>query len=315
MSENKIPKIVVIGGGTGVFTVLSGLRKYPVELSAIVSMADDGGSTGVLREEFGILPPGDVRRVLVAMSHSERLLSDLFNYRFEEGGLKGHSFGNIMLTALERITGSFEEAVDEAARILRVKGRVFPVTLDNVRLFAELEDGKIISGETNIDIPKHDGLLRVSRVWLKPEAKLNEKAGRAIQEADLIVIGPGDLYTSIIPNLLVRGMRDSLKHSHAKKAYIVNLMTKWGETAGFSAADFLTAVEKYLGDGVLDYVVVNNRRAPSERARHYEKENAEFIELGSLPSKPTPVLGDYLRGRGFVRHDPDKLAKILISLM
>lgn len=315
MREFQNKKVVVIGGGTGVFTVLSGLRKHPVELSAIVSMADDGGSTGVLREEFGILPPGDVRRVLVAMSHSERLLSDLFNYRFEEGGLKGHTFGNIMLTALERITGSFEEAVDEAARILRVKGRVFPVTLDNVRLFAELEDGKIISGETNLDIPKHDGRLRVSRVWLEPRAKLNEKAGRAIQEADLVIIGPGDLYTSIIPNLLVRGMRDFLKHSRAKKVYVVNLMTKWGETAGFDAADFLTAVEKYLGKGVLDYIVVNDKRPPSERARHYEKENAEFIELGSLPSKPTPVLGDYLRGRGFVRHDPDKLAKILISLM
>lgn len=313
--SNKIPKIVVIGGGTGAFTVLSGLRKYPVELSAIVSMADDGGSTGVLREEFGILPPGDVRRVLVAMSHSDRLLSDLFNYRFEEGGLRGHTFGNIMLTALERVTGSFEDAVDEAARILRVKGKVFPVTLDNVRLFAELEDGKVISGETNLDIPKHDGRIRVSRVWLKPEAKLNEKAGRAIQEANLVVIGPGDLYTSIIPNLLVRGMKEALKKSSAKKIFVVNLMTKWGETTGFSAADFLSSLEKYLGKNVLDYVVINNKRPPVERARHYEKENAEFIEPGDLPAKPIPVFGNYLRGRGFVRHDPEKLAKILTSLL
>lgn len=313
--SNKIPKIVVIGGGTGAFTVLSGLRKYPVELSAIVSMADDGGSTGVLREEFGILPPGDVRRVLVAMSHSDRLLSDLFNYRFEEGGLRGHTFGNIMLTALERVTGSFEDAVDEAARILRVKGKVFPVTLDNVRLFAELEDGKVISGETNLDIPKHDGRIRVSRVWLKPEAKLNEKAGRAIQEANLVVIGPGDLYTSIIPNLLVRGMKEALKKSSAKKIFVVNLMTKWGETTGFSAADFLSSLEKYLGKNVLDYVVINNKRPPVDRARHYEKENAEFIELGNLPAKPIPVFGNYLRGRGFVRHDPEKLAKILVSLI
>ena len=315
MPNKNASKIVVIGGGTGAFTVLSGLRKYPVELSAIVSMADDGGSTGVLREEFGILPPGDVRRVLVAMSHSDRLLSDLFNYRFEEGGLRGHTFGNIMLTALERVTGSFEDAVDEAARILRVRGKVFPVTLNNVRLFAELEDGKVISGETNLDIPKHDGRLKVSRVWLRPEAKLNEKARKAIQEADLVIIGPGDLYTSIIPNLLVFGMKEALKKSPAKKAFVVNLMTKWGETNGFTAADFLSALEKYLGRDVLDYIVVNKKRPASERARHYEKENAEFIEPGDLPVKPIPVFGDYLRGRGFVRHDPEKLAKILVSLI
>ncbi len=313
--DKRNPKIVVVGGGTGVFTVLSGLRKYPVELSAIVSMADDGGSTGVLREEFGILPPGDVRRVLVAMSHSERLLSDLFNYRFEEGGLRGHTFGNIMLTALERLTGSFEEAVDEAAKILRVKGRVFPVTLDNVRLCAELEDGTLVRGETNIDIPRHDGFLKIARIWLEPEAKLNTKAESAIKNADMIIVGPGDLYTSIVPNLLVRGMPEALKNSSSKKVYVVNLMTKWGETNGFTAADFLSTLEKYLGKNVLNCIVINNKRPSLVRTKQYEKENAKFIEAGNLPSKPVPVFGDYLRSRGFVRHDPDKLAKILVSLI
>ena len=295
--------------------MLSGLRKYPVELTAVVSMADDGGSTGVLREEFGILPPGDVRRVLVAMSHSERLLSDLFNYRFEEGGLKGHTFGNIMLTALERVTGSFEDAVDEAGRILRVKGKVFPVTLDNVRLLAELEDGTVVRGETNIDIPRHDGRLRISKIWLEPQAQLNPKVVEAVEGADLVIIGPGDLYTSIVPNLLVSGMKEALKKSRAKKVYVTNLMTKWGETTGFTAADFLVVLEKHLGKRMLDYVVVNTKRPQSERAQHYEKENAEFVEPGNLPSHPIPVFGDYLRNRGFVRQDPERLAKVLMSLI
>jgi len=315
MPNKNASKIVVIGGGTGAFTVLSGLRKYPVELSAIVSMADDGGSTGVLREEFGILPPGDVRRVLVAMSHSDRLLSDLFNYRFEEGGLKGHTFGNIMLTALERVTGSFEDAVDEAGRILRVKGKVFPVTLDNVRLLAELEDGTVVRGETNIDIPRHDGRLRISKIWLEPQAQLNPKVVEAVEGADLVIIGPGDLYTSIVPNLLVSGMKEALKKSRAKKVYVTNLMTKWGETTGFTAADFLVVLEKHLGKRMLDYVVVNTKRPQSERAQHYEKENAEFVEPGNLPSHPIPVFGDYLRNRGFVRQDPERLAKVLMSLI
>src|SRR3989338_3666593 len=175
-AADKTKKIVVIGGGTGVFTVLSGLRAYPVELSAVISMADDGGSSGVLREEFGILPPGDVRRVMVALSGSDdRVLSDLFNYRFEQGGLKGHTFGNIMLTALERICGSFEEAVKEAGRILGVRGQVLPVTTQNVRLNAKLEDGTLIQGETNLDIPRRDTSVGIKKVFLEPKAKINQE--------------------------------------------------------------------------------------------------------------------------------------------
>lgn len=312
----KNPKIVVIGGGTGVFTVLSGLKKYPVDLTAVISMSDDGGSTGVLREEFGILPPGDVRRALVAMSHTgDRILSDLFNYRFEEGGLKGHSFGNIMLTALERLTGGFEDAIKEAGRILGARGTVLPVTLDNVRLCAKLEDGSIVHGETNIDIPKHNGLLKVTKIWLEPRARINPNARRAMIEADLVVVGPGDLYSSIVPNLLVQGVPEVLRRSRARKVYVVNLMTKWGETNGFETKDFVRVVEKYLGSAVLDDIIVNTKSPSPKRLRQYEKENAEFIAMDDLPSKPTPILGDFLRHRGFVRHDPDKLAKILVSLI
>src|SRR3990167_1058978 len=212
-------KVVVIGGGTGVFTVLSGLKEYEYELSAIVTMADDGGSTGILREEFGILPPGDIRRALVALSTSDnKILSDLFNYRFKEGaGLRGHNFGNLLLTALERITGSFSSAIAEAGKILSVEGTVIPVTLEKSRLMAELENGKIIKGEMNIDIPSHDGHLKIKRVWLEPNANLNAEAKRALLEADAIVLGPGDLYTSLMPNLLIKGFREALRASKAKK--------------------------------------------------------------------------------------------------
>lgn len=314
--EVKKPKIVVIGGGTGVFTVLSGLRDHPLDLAAVVSMADDGGSSGVLREEFGILPPGDVRRVMVALSHSDdRVLSDLFNYRFEQGGLKGHTFGNIMLTALERICGSFEEAVKEAGRILGVRGQVLPVTTDNVRLCAQLQDGTVVRGETNIDIPKHDVSAGVKRVFLESKAKINKEARRVILAADLIVIGPGDLYTSIVPNLLVNGVPAAIRASRAKKVYVVNLMTKWGETNGFKAQDFIDTVEKYIGGKVLDFAVINTKKPSADRRKHYEKESAEFVAMDKLRSKPIPIFGDFLRRRGFVRHDPEKLAKVLVSLI
>lgn len=314
--KSKTPKVVVIGGGTGVFTALSGLKKYPVDLTAVISMSDDGGSTGVLREEFGILPPGDIRRAIVAMAHSNhRLLADLFNYRFEEGGLKGHTFGNIMLTALERLTGSFETAVDEAGRLLGVCGQVLPVTLDSVRLVAELENGTEIRGETNIDIPKHDGNLAIKKVWLEPKACANIRVLRAIHEADLIALGPGDLYSSIIPNLLVRGIPEAIQRSRAKKIYTVSLMTKWGETNGFVAADFISAVEKYLGKNVLDYVIVNTKHPSPTRLKLYEAESSQFVAADELGEKPVPILGDFLRRRGFIRHDPDKLAKVLVSLI
>lgn len=315
-TSGKIPKIVVIGGGTGIFSVLSGLKKYPVDLAAVISMSDDGGSTGILREEFGILPPGDVRRALIAMSHTgDRTLSDLFNYRFAEGGLSGHAFGNIMLTALERICGSFETAVDEAARILGVRGNVLPVTLDNVRLCAKLEDGSIIRGETNIDIPKHDGGMKIVKIWLEPVAKINPRVRRAITEAEMVVIGPGDLYSSILPNLRVDGVTAALQRSRAKKIYVVSLMTKWGETHGFGAGDFIKVIEKYLGGGILDYAVINTKEPSRDRLNKYEEERAEFVRAEKLPGGATPIRGDFLRRRGFVRHDPEALAKILMSLL
>lgn len=318
MAEAKRKKIVVIGGGTGVFTVLTGLRKYPAELSAIVTMADDGGSTGMLREDFGILPPGDVRRALVALSKTEdEVLSALFNYRFKEGvGLRGHNFGNLMLTALERLVGSFEGAIDAASKILGVEGKVIPVTLKTAQLMAELENGQIIKGETNIDIPSHDGRIRIKKVWLSPPAVLNPAAKKALLEADLIVVGPGDLYTSILPNLLVQGLNDALKKTKAKKVYITNLMTKHGETNDFAASDFLKVIETYLGKNILDYVVSNNQRPTSARLKAYVKEKASFAELDAenFPQKPLLISASLIRGKGFLRHDPEKMARVLWEL-
>lgn len=327
-TRNK--KIAAIGGGTGVFTVLSGLRNCPHELAAIVSMADDGGSTGVLRETFGILPPGDIRRALVALAATDnRILSELFNYRFEEGwGLEGHSFGNILLTALERITGDFASAVKEASRILGVKGSVIPVTLQKTKLFAELENGKVVEGETNIDIPKHDGRIRIKRAFLKPKPRVNPEAVSAIKSADAIIIGPGDLYTSIIPNLLVTGVREALTNTRAKKIYVCNLMTKFGETYGFRASDFLRTIDAYLGEGVLNYFVLNVERPHRERLKPYIREKAELVPIdeenissrnpsikNSVLGKPILVKARLLRAGPLIRHDPEKLARLINMLI
>ncbi|MBI4114419.1 MAG: YvcK family protein [Candidatus Niyogibacteria bacterium] len=319
---SKKKHVVVIGGGTGTYTVLAGLKKYPVMLSAIISMADDGGSTGLLREEFGMLPAGDVRRALVALSPQEdEFLAKLFTYRFREGGVNGHSFGNLILTALERTTGSFERAVEKASELLDIHdNQVIPVTFSDVRLFAELEDGTIIQGETNIDIPKHDGTLRINRVWLEPKARANIKAVRAIKRADLIVIGPGDLYTSIIPNLLVAGVHKALLETKARKLYVMNLMTKFGETHGFVAHDFLRTLEDYLEPGFFNAILVNTAKPQENVLKKYRKEQAYLIDNYFERMKPgyrrnfKIIHAPLLRPGGFVRHDTKKLAETIYKL-
>lgn len=307
----------MISGGTGAFTVLTGLKKYTPHLTAVVTMADEGGSTGILREEFGILPPSDVRQALIALADADnKLLSELFNYRFKEGaGLTGHNFGNLMLTALERITGGFSSAVKEAERILSVKGRVLPSTFTKSRLFAELEDGRIIKGEGDIDIPNENERAKILKVWLKPKAVINPEAKSEILKADAVIIGPGDLYTSLLPNILVEGMPQVIKESKARKIYVVNSMTKYGETHGFVAGDFICEMERYLGRDILDYALINNRRPSYFRMKKYISERASFVEIDKLPGQPSPVFGDFLRSKGFVRHDSYKLARVIVSLI
>lgn len=253
--------IVCIGGGNGTPRVLRALVSHDVHLTAVITMADSGGSAGFLRKHYGTLPTGDVRRALVALSTTHSPLLNLMTYRFKGGPLDEQSTGSIFLTTLESVTGSFEQAIETAGELLKIKGEVLPVTLDNVQLCAELEDGTQIFGETNIDIPKHDANLKIKKIWLEPEAHINPRVASAIAKADMIIIGPGDLYSSLIPNLLVAGVPEAIKASKAKKVFIANLKTKQGETQNFTAEDFVQEIEKYIP--VDTSVFNNNLRSPS----------------------------------------------------
>lgn len=315
----KNKNVVVIGGGTGSFAVLSALRRFSIHLTSIVSMADDGGSTGRLRDQYGVLPPGDVRRALVALSDAPQTLRDLFNYRFLSGDLRGHNFGNIFLAVMEKMTGNFADAVKTASQILNIKGRVIPVTLNNTTLYARLASGAVIRGESNIDIPKHDPEIPIEKVWLDPPAGINPKAKKAILSADMLVIGPGDLFTSIIPNLLVGGVAAAIKKSKARKVYICNLMTKFGETHGFKAHDFVSTIEKYLGNKILDYAIFNNQKPAPMILKRYLKENSHFVDISGLnirQSHPKFIMANLLDDGNLIRHNSTKkLAKVLLSLL
>lgn len=321
--------MVVIGGGTGTYQVLVGLKRYRnLELSAVVAMTDSGGSTGRLRQEFGMFPPGDLRRALLALSSlpiREKTLERLFDFRFEHGKeLRGHSLGNIFLAALTQITGSPQKALKEAQRILAVSGQVLPVTLDNTNLVAILEDGTKIFGETNIDIREVKPKVPIEKVYLRPRARIFPQAQDAIKKAQLIILGPGDLYTSIIPNLLVEGVTSAIAKSRGNLIFIVNLMTKQGETDGFTAAKFILEIKKYLGQAFnqLKYVVINKNFTKGQNLSWYKKFGAEPVidDLsGGRQVEFKVIQGDFLeRNSGsvrFIRHDPQKLARILVKLL
>lgn len=317
--------IVCVGGGTGTFVVLSGLKRYCTPV-AVVSMADSGGSTGRLRDEFGVLPPGDVRRALVALSSEEKALTlrRLFSYRFDKlGSLYGHNFGNLFLTALSDILGGEDKAISEAGKLLGIKGQVFPVTLEDTQLLARYESGKEILGERSIDSVSDDTNGGIERLSLVPEVQIFKGAKGAFLSADLIILGPGDLFTSIIPNLLVGGVPNAIADSGAKLVYIVNLMTKKGQTNGFSAKDHPKTVEKYLGKK-FDFILMNNAPIPEEVWRLYEAEGGFPVE-DDLEGERV-IRGDFLSERFYeaqsgdtvqrslLRHDPEKLARVLLSL-
>ncbi len=331
MYQQNFKKVVVIGGGTGTFTVLSALKKYDnLNLTAIVSMADDGGSTGRLRDELGVLPPGDIRQCLVALSESDLLMRRLFNYRFCRGALKGHNFGNLFISALEKITGSFDSAISALEKILKIKGKVIPVTLDKIKLIAETQDGEMMIGEEEIDTSKNLFKKNIKRFFLNNKAKINPKAKQAIREADYIIIGPGDLYTSIIPNFLIKGVVESVKKSQARKIYLCNLMNKTGHTDNFKVSDFVKVINKYLGEDCLDYVIYNNKKPEKKLIKKYAKKNEYFVEVDeeNLKNKKFLAIGrDLIYGfahqqdkadkvkRSLVRHDLDELGKTLVGLM
>lgn len=316
-------KVVVIGGGTGTFAVLSGLKKYPLDLTAVVAMADDGGSTGVLRDELGVLPPGDVRQCLVALSASDQLMRTLMNYRFATGGLKGHSFGNLLLSALEKITGDFDSAVEKAGEILRIRGRVVPATLDRVTLVARV-DKRTVRGQQVIDKSVLYGKLK--RIYLEPRARANPKAIRAIREADIIVIGPGNFYSSLVPNLLVRGIPEAIRKSQGLKIYVCNLMARTDQTRDFSVQGFTAAIEHYLGAPV-DKIIYNTEIPSKDLLRRYLRKSESVVVVDSrlskarfagarLVSRTPPVIqkSDPLP-RTLVRHDPDRLARAIMKYL
>lgn len=309
-------KIVIIGGGTGSYTILRGLKNYDADLTAVVSMMDSGGSTGRLRDEFGFLPPGDIRKCLIALSPESNSLRKLFDYRFSKGkGLNGHSLGNLFLTALRDLNGSEKEAIKEAARILHIKGEVLPVTMTNCQLGAILENNQVIMGQTNITIPKYNPKLRIKKIFSVPKPRANPEAVKKIIEADKIVMGPGDLFTSVLPNLLVKGITKAIKDSKAKKIYVCNIMNKHGEATNFKAKDYVEEIEKYLGKDVLDYVICNNKKPGKLLLQRYKKEKAGFVNPNISSTKKFKVIKtDLLDNIHLARHNPEKLAKTVIRI-
>lgn len=315
-------KVVVVGGGTGNFTVLRGLKYYPLELTAVVSMADDGGSTGILRDELGVLPPGDVRQCLVALSNSSRLMRSLMNYRFENGGLGGHSFGNLLLSALEKVTGSFERAVEEAGRILYIKGKVIPVTTHQVRLKMILNNRKVLEGEKEIYLSQEIDQGYKS-IYLEPFAKVNTRVLEALKTADLLIIGPGGFYTSLIPNLLVDGMCEAIRACPAKKVFVVNLMNRKGQTTGFKTSHYLQEMTRFLGKDVFDHMLINCQKPPADLIDVYAAEG-DLVEndlddprviFADLLGKVSELNAKDLMKRNLIRHDSKKLAQELVKIV
>ncbi|MCX6799408.1 MAG: YvcK family protein, partial [Candidatus Diapherotrites archaeon] len=330
--ENGL-RIVAIGGGTGLPCVLEGLKDYTKNITAIVTVTDSGRSTGLLRREFNIPAPGDMRNCLVALSDSEQLMLDLFNYRFGGKMFKDMSFGNLLIVALAKTTGSFENAVKAASKILAIRGKVLPSTNRNTHVCVELADGTVFKNEDEIiqrNVPPSVLAKRppIKKVFLAPEnVKILPEARKAILDADLITIGPGSLYTSVITNLLVKGMKEAIAKSHAKKVYIANIMTQVNQTPNFKLSGYVNAVEKYLGKGVLDFVVYNSKKPDSHTLGKYLAEQSIFVEndLGKKTGRTTILSSDMAEKPCFsgekatkqklLRHDSKKLAKLLISLV
>lgn len=324
-------KVVTIGGGTGSFMLLSGLKQYTIDLTAIVSMADDGGSTGVLRDELGVLPPGDVRQCLVALSDSPDILRKLMSYRFHEGGLDGHSFGNLFLSALEKITGNFGSAVEEAAEILKVRGRVVPITLSDTRLIMELSNGEHLVGENAINTNTSFESIGVKKLRLSPKPVANPLAVKSILEADMVVIGPGSHHCAILPSLLVPGIGKALQKTKAVVVYNCNLISKRGQTEQYTLEDYVTALNKLIGTPRIDFVTYNVAKPPKRLLKRYETDGSlvtfqnRSVEKRSYRVVQTDLLsqegrvfskGDKIAAtRSFIRHDPEKLGKVLMMLL
>ncbi|WP_285858437.1 YvcK family protein [Neobacillus niacini] len=317
MSYIGQPRIVVIGGGTGLPVLLRGLKQYPVDITAIVTVADDGGSSGRIRDDLHIPPPGDVRNVLVALSDVEPLVEEMFQHRFKTSNeLSGHSLGNLILAAMTSITGNFVHAIQEMSKVLNVRGKVLPAANQSVVLHAEMEDGMIVSGESKIP---YSG-KKIKKVFLTPRhIRPLPEAIQAIRQADLIILGPGSLYTSILPNLLVPRLGDEVCRSEAKKVYICNLMTQAGETHGYSASDHVRALYDHMSCAFINTILVNNEEIPPDVQLRYKEELANPVsyDLPGLSELGLEVVHADIANleNGALRHDPKKVAKILYNLL
>ncbi|MBZ4646612.1 MAG: hypothetical protein PWR27_1318 [Petroclostridium sp.] len=316
----KGPRIVALGGGTGLSTMLRGLKFYTSNLTAVVTVADDGGGSGILRQDLGMLPPGDIRNCILALADTEPIMKQLLQYRFTEGTLKGQSFGNLFLAAMNGISNSFEEAIQRMSDVLAVTGRVLPVTSQDIQLCALLENGIEVCGESKIAEQKRMYNSRIRKVYLIPEnvEPLNDVM-EAISKADIIVIGPGSLYTSILPNLIVKGVAQAIKNSRALKLYVCNIMTQPGETEGYTAHDHVAAIEEHVGKGLIDYCIVNTQSIPQELLSKYRDDGAQAVVVDKNKFKEeniTLIEKDILStSNGYIRHDTDKLARIIARLV
>lgn len=330
-NKSRLPKIVCIGGGTGTFVVLRGLKEHAVDLTAIVTMADSGGSNKRIRDEFGLLPTSDIRQCFVALADENGgvgLMRELFMYRFEKGrGIAGMTFGNLFMAALADILGSQAEAIRQTRKVLRIKGNVIPVSYTNTNLSARYEDGHVAHEEHLIDEPVHDGRLKIEEVFLTPKATATPEAIEQIRQADLIVLGPGDLYTSLIPNLLVEGVPEALAHTDASVVYILNLMTKYGQTYQYTAADHLKALERYI-DRSVDAVLMNTAPIPKRALAAYATSHEVPVTHDLMDRKPYRLYSADLIGstlvtksksdalvRSLIRHDSAKLADVLMHIL
>jgi uncharacterized cofD-like protein len=315
------PRVVVIGGGSGLAILLRGLKQLTSNITAIVTVSDDGGGSGVLREDLGMLPPGDIRNCIIALANTEPLMEQLLQYRFPEGKLKGQSFGNLLLAAMNGISVNFEEAIQRVHEILAVSGRVVPVSLMNIHLYGKLYNDVIIKGESKIGKASLQYNSAIERVFIQPaQPPATEEALLAIQQADIIVLGPGSLYTSIIPNLLTDGIVEAIKKSKAKKAYISNVMTQPGETSGMGVKEHVMALQDHSVSGLVDLVFINTGVVDEHVELRYKHEGAQLIlstqeDLDYLRySGIRPVLDNFIEVKqGYIRHDALKLSKALIE--
>lgn len=317
-------RVTVIGGGTGTFVVLSGLKKCDVDLSVIVSMMDSGGSTGRLRDQLGVLPPGDVRQCLLALSEAQLFWRKLFLYRFDSGDLKGHNFGNILISTLEKISPNYQQVINKASFILRSKGNVYPVTFEKSNLSVKYQNGDIIEGEGEIDKPRVEN-IKIEKAYLNPLPLANPLAIKAIDKAHTLILGPGDIYTSLIPNLLVPGIKEACIKSNARIVYIMNLMTKNGQTNGYTASDHVNVVEEYLGRKI-DVILMNKKKIVQPILDFYKSEGEELvvddlkddvrINRLDLLSKTVYNKEEHdTAERSLVRHDSQKIARFIMELI